>query len=717
MRRRIQLMITMLAAVALLAPALSFAAAPTTTAVEGILTAAGGGPVSDGDYQMTFAIYDKIDQAQASWTEGPLKVSVKGGRFGQILGVAKPLTAQLFGSLEQAWLGLKVGGDPELPRIRLHSVPYALEASRAASLGCSGCVSAAQLKSGAISADKIGFTYAGAKTKGGPADLALALQCTGCITVDMLKIDKDLDLGGNGLKAKTVAATGITATTVSAGTFQGDGSKLSGIKIPSGTCAVNGEVVKGIKPDGTLICVAAMDPSALPPDGLDEISNGLLTNQFTDAQASANTPVAIADNNPTGVGDELVFPDVGLAQKLQVSVEIDNSDLKTLRVELYDPNNKLYVLFDKGVAGKKLKATYPPTKTISGDLGTWIGKNPKGKWRLKVMDTGFLNNGKDGNIVGWNVAIQTLSSKKVAAEGVFHANKGLQLMQAKTHPTSCAAGNFGFMYANPVENAIFVCNGKEFVPIPLTPLGTQNNPAVTCKQLLGVQPSSKSGLYWIDPDGPTGGNASFQTWCDMTTDGGGWTLAIKGTLNGSYNASLNKELKDAKGFMKSFTSVNFKDVLVKMGDYETSQDWVDFYNVGNGNQTLDHRIKNCCSGSYSVDYNANAPHKAGKRSPSLANVPEMEALSLRMSQTSGPNDAMFFVVTRSSRSACNNYNPTASYRYVTTSCIGTQLGFGVGNYTWSNWTTWTGWTTGCSAAGYWGGSATKCTSSGGVFIR
>ena len=49
------------------------------------------------------------------------------------------------------------------------------------------------------------------------------------------------------------------------------------------------------------------------------------------------------------------------------------------------------------------------------------------------------------------------------------------------------------------------------------------NPAVNCKDLKHKAPSLVSGVYWIDPDGGSHGNA-FQAYCDQNTDGGGWTL-------------------------------------------------------------------------------------------------------------------------------------------------------------------------------------------------
>ena len=444
------------------------AAVPDKMVVEGVLSASGGGVAADGAYDVTFSLYNVQSGGTAVWDEGPLTVVVKNGQFVHTLGKIKGLSADILDKLSTAWLGLKIGQDPELARQPLQSVAYALLAQSAKPLACSGCVTAESIAKATISADKVGFTFAGSKTKGGPADVALDVQCTGCVSVKELLIDADLDLGGNALKAKAISAASVVANT-----FAGDGSKLTGITIPSGSCKVKGEVVKGINPDGTLACVAALDPAALPPDGIDEISNNLIHNQFqnTDCMAKA---VPLDDNNPIGVGAELIFGDYGLSQKLDVQIDVANSDTSSVIIKLWDPNNVEYLLWDKTAPGKTISGTWPSKdKMLMGDLTTWVNKNPKGKWRIQVIDGKFLNNAKDGAINKFCVSIQTLSSKKVQVKGdlIVDGNitspGGLSVdggasltggLKLGNTATKCDASSKGTLRYNPGPG-LEVCNG------------------------------------------------------------------------------------------------------------------------------------------------------------------------------------------------------------------------------------------------------------------
>jgi len=95
-----------------------------------------GKPVS-GIAGVTFTIYKEQYEGAALWMETQ-NVQVDGkGNYSIQLGATKPdgLPVELFASGEARWLGVRVNGGEEQVRVMLLSVPYALKAGDAATIG------------------------------------------------------------------------------------------------------------------------------------------------------------------------------------------------------------------------------------------------------------------------------------------------------------------------------------------------------------------------------------------------------------------------------------------------------------------------------------------------------------------------------------------------------------------------------------------------------
>ena len=123
-----------------------------------------------GTVGVIFALYQDQSGGAPLWQEVQNVTVDNSGHYSALLGArsANGIPLDLFSNGEARWLGVQAESQPEQPRILLVSVPYALKASDAETLG--GLPASAFLRSGALLASPI----ADAPATGAPANAAPA---------------------------------------------------------------------------------------------------------------------------------------------------------------------------------------------------------------------------------------------------------------------------------------------------------------------------------------------------------------------------------------------------------------------------------------------------------------------------------------------------------------------------------------------------------------
>jgi hypothetical protein len=127
---------------------LSSAQIPRNISYQAVLTDASGNAVPDGEYNLTFRLYEVESGGSALWTEVQ-NIDVVNGIMNVSLGVIEPLDLEF---QKTYWLGVTVFENPELiPRIQLTSSAYSLMANNVMDT----CITAAKIVDGAVTIAKI----------------------------------------------------------------------------------------------------------------------------------------------------------------------------------------------------------------------------------------------------------------------------------------------------------------------------------------------------------------------------------------------------------------------------------------------------------------------------------------------------------------------------------------------------------------------------------
>ena len=186
------LMTTML--LLILIPFIGNAEVPQQITYQGVLTDSTGYPVPDGDYEMSFALYDVPTGGTALWSEAQT-VAVSNGIYNVILGQAGNELVPIYFN-GNCYLGVSVGTDSEMsPRQKITSVGYALRA-RVADSVATGAVTTLMIQDAAVDSAKLADS-AITESKIGDATVTAAKIQDGAVLEEIM----DNDGEGSGLDA------------------------------------------------------------------------------------------------------------------------------------------------------------------------------------------------------------------------------------------------------------------------------------------------------------------------------------------------------------------------------------------------------------------------------------------------------------------------------------------------------------------------------------
>lgn len=236
------------------------------------------------------------------------------------------------------------------------------------------------------------------------------------------------------VRSGTFAVALGTFAPLSADVFDGSAALWLGVSVegepelerrPLGTTAfafraASAEIASGLDCVGCIGADAlapelaeALETGSTPPDGLDEISNGTLTNEFERSHAAAELPATLA----VSVDVQIEVPQAGTIRDIGVAFELNHPFVPDLDVRLLRPGDAvgIQLIAPGGGQATSVAAEFGVVDVLpeGGTLAALIGQAQAGTWILRVTDTLINGNEGQGSLTNASLTITYLAEEEV----------------------------------------------------------------------------------------------------------------------------------------------------------------------------------------------------------------------------------------------------------------------------------------------------------------
>jgi len=542
-------------------------AVPITFNYQGHLATSQGIPLNDVSVNLTFKLYESSTSNKALWCEMHNGVIVSKGIINILLGEITPLTSTVL-SKAQLFLGLSVNDDPEMqPRQQLSSVIFSIRAAEAESV-VDNAITTEKIADGAITASKI---------KKGAIQILDPdgnFQVEGMTNIRELPPNFSPDpkkkydqifakAGGIDFSSDSTLINGIVLYWKLDKTD--DSQIIDSVELDHGIPVNHPLVVDGQLGFGYARFLDASKKQYLKKQfdtKLNFGSSSFSISFWMKAKAPNDWSVIIskANNWGTAIDDygwlfansdeasttlEFRINPCGTKERGHKIVRAENVfDNHWHHVVGIRNNTNIALYIDGQLAGTQseitqsvdIDAPFEIGALSSGyyysgyidDIAVWnrtltdneikeLYNDPKA---IPTFDGGVYYMRSDGVEVSLQGKWKMNENDILYNEGNVHVKGGIKIGNA----SDCVPVFEGMMRYNSKSKIMEFCNGTEWRPTfaPINDGQSPDRAGKTCKTLLDKGHSKGDGVYWINPDG-YGSEGAFQVFCDMSTDGGGWT--------------------------------------------------------------------------------------------------------------------------------------------------------------------------------------------------